>query len=79
MSKIFLGCSYGFRPNRSAHNALEAVRDATMPVGGGFVLEVDIKKFFDSIDKRRLQEIVRRRVRDGVLLRAIGKWLRTDF
>jgi RNA-directed DNA polymerase len=71
----FLDCSYGFRSGRSAHQALEAVRDATMPVGGGWVLEVDIAAFFDTLDPEALQEIVRRRVRDGVLLRMIGKWL----
>ncbi len=71
----FLDCSYGFRPGRSAHQALEAVRDATMPVGGGWVLEIDIRKFFDTLDHGSLLEIVRRRVRDGVLLRIIGKWL----
>ncbi len=71
----FLDCSYGFRPERSAHDALEAVRDATMPVGGGWVLEVDIRKYFDTLDHGHLREILRRRVRDGVLLRAIGKWL----
>ena len=71
----FLNCSYGFRSGRSAHQALEAVRDATMPVGGGWVLEVDIAAFFDTLDPEALQEIVRRRVRDGVLLRMIGKWL----
>jgi group II intron reverse transcriptase/maturase len=71
----FLTCSYGFRPGCSAHQALEAVRDATMPVGGGWVLEVDIRKFFDSLDHKHLLRIVRRRVRDGVLLRILGKWL----
>ena len=71
----FLDCSYGFRSGRSAHQALEAVRGATMPVGGGWVLEVDIAAFFDTLDPEALQEIVRRRVRDGVLLRMIGKWL----
>ncbi len=71
----FLVCSYGFRPGRSAHQALEAVRDATMPVGGGWVLEVDIRKFFDTLDHECLLRAVRRRVRDGVLLRSIGKWL----
>jgi RNA-directed DNA polymerase len=71
----FLDCSYGFRPRRSAHQALEAVRDATMPVGGGWVLEVDVRKFYDTLDHECLQRIVRRRVRDGVLLRTIGKWL----
>ena len=72
----FLDCSYGFRPGRSAHQALEAVRDATMPVGGGWVLEVDIRKFFDTLDQQHLREILHQRVRDGVLLRAIGKWLK---
>jgi len=71
----FLSCSFGFRPGRSAHQALEAVRDVTMPVGGGWVLEVDISKFFDTMDKECLRRMQRRRVRDGVLLRAIGKWL----
>lgn len=71
----FLDCSYGFRPGRSAHQALKAVRDATMAVGGGWVLEIDIRKFFDTLDHASLLENVRRRVRDGVLLRMIGKWL----
>jgi RNA-directed DNA polymerase len=72
----FLDCSYGFRPGRSAHQALEAIRDATMPVGGGWVLEVDIRKFFDSLSREHLRRILRQRVRDGVLLRVIGKWLK---
>jgi RNA-directed DNA polymerase len=44
----FLDCSYGFRPGRSAHQALEALRQRTMQMGGGWVVEVDIRKFFDS-------------------------------
>lgn len=71
----FLDCSYGFRPGRSAHQALEALRNASVHMAGGWVLEVDIQKFFDMLDHRHLQELVRRRVRDGVLLRLIGKWL----
>jgi RNA-directed DNA polymerase len=43
----FLDCSYGFRPGRSAHQALDDMRNRMMEVGGGWVLEVDIKKFFD--------------------------------
>jgi group II intron reverse transcriptase/maturase len=42
---------------------------------GGWVLEVDIRKFFDTLDHGCLQEILRQRVRDGVILRLIGKWL----
>ena len=71
----FLPCSYGFRTGRSAHQALEALRDLAMCIAGGWVLEVDIRKFFDTLDHGHLVEILRRRVRDGVLLRLISKWL----
>lgn len=71
----FLNCSHGFRPGRSAHDALESFWKQMMAMGGGWVIEVDIRKFFDTLDHVRLQEIVRQRVRDGVLCRLIGKWL----
>jgi len=71
----FLDCSYGFRPGRSAHQALEALRQRLMKVRGGCVIEIDIRKFFDTMDHRHLHAILRQRVRDGVLLRLIGKWL----
>ena len=44
----FWDCSYGFRPGRSAHQALEALWQRLMKMGGGWVVEVDIRKFFDS-------------------------------
>jgi len=71
----FLDCSYGFRPGRSAHQALSSFWEQAMAMGGGWVLEVDIERFFDTLDHGHLREIVQRRVRDGVLLRLIGKWL----
>jgi hypothetical protein len=71
----FLDCSYGFRPSRSAHQALQALWVEATKMGGGWVLEVDIRKFFDTLDHGHLREILRRRVLDGVLLRLIGKWL----
>ena len=71
----FKDCSYGFRPRRSAHQALENLWKQTMATGGGWIVEVDIRKFFDTIDHGRLRELLKRRVRDGVLLRLIGKWL----
>ena len=71
----FHDCSYGFRPVRSAHQALRSLREQMMKRGGGWLLEVDIKSFFDTLDHQHLQELLRRRVRDGVLLRLIGKWL----
>jgi hypothetical protein len=66
-------CSYGFRPGRSAHQALETLWKQTMRSGGGWILEVDIRKFFDTLDHAHLRDLVKRRVRDGVLLRLIGK------
>lgn len=71
----FKNCSYGFRPGRSAHQALQGFWDQMMKMGGGWVVEVDIRKFFDTLDHGHIQELVRKRVRDGVLLRLIGKWL----
>lgn len=71
----FLDCSYGFRPRRSAHQALSALRESVMDMGQVWVVEVDIRRFFDSLDHSYLREILRERVRDGVILRLIGKWL----
>jgi group II intron reverse transcriptase/maturase len=71
----FYDGSYGFRPKRSAHQALEALWQKTMDMDGGWILEVDIRKFFDTLDHAHLRELLKRRVRDGVLLRLIGKWL----
>src|SRR5208283_366788 len=74
--RCFLNCSFGSRPGRSAHQALEDLWRQTMNMGGGWVLEVDIRKFFDTLDHAHLREIIRRRVQDGVLNRLIGKWLK---
>jgi RNA-directed DNA polymerase len=71
----FLNCSYGFRPGRSAHQALESLWKQTMNMGGGWILEVDIRKFFDTLDHVHLRELLQLRVRDGAILRLIGKWL----
>jgi len=46
-----------------------------MKMGGGWLIDLDIRKFFDTLDKSHLREILKRRVWDGVLLRLIGKWL----
>lgn len=72
----FLACSYGFRPGRSAHQALAAIREQLMRMGGGWVLDVDVRKFFDSVSHHHLRAILAKRMRDGVLERLIGKWLK---
>jgi len=71
----FLDCSYGFRPRRSAHQALGALREGLMRMGGGWVLDLDIRDFYGSLDHGHLQQILRQRVRDGVVRRLVGKWL----
>jgi group II intron reverse transcriptase/maturase len=71
----FFDCSYGFRRGRSAHQALDAFHGEAMRMGGGWVVELDIRKYFDSIGHERLRKVLHRRVRDGVILRLIGKWL----
>jgi len=71
----FLDCSYGFRPGRSAH---EAVRALTRAVNGGeanWILEIDIASFFDSVCRSQLLKMLQERVADGSLLRLVGKCL----
>ena len=71
----FLDCSWGFRPGRSAHGALETLYQGLRRMRGGWVLDVDIKSFFDTIDHGQLRSFLDQRVRDGVLRRMIDKWL----
>lgn len=68
--------SYGFRPGRSAHDALEALWKSIMSMGGSWVLEVDIQRFFDTLDHGALRSFLDGRVTDGVIRRAIDKWLK---
>jgi group II intron reverse transcriptase/maturase len=72
----FLNCSFGFRPGRSAHQALQALWQQVMDLGGCWLVEVDIRKFFDTLDRAQLRQLLQQRVRDGVVLRLIGKWLK---
>jgi len=72
----FLDCSYGFRPGRSAHQALKTVWDGLSRMGGGWVIDLDIRSFFDTIDHEHLRRFLQQRVKDGVILRLIGKWLK---
>jgi group II intron reverse transcriptase/maturase len=71
----FLECSYGFRPGRSAHDALRAVNQLVSREGITVILEADIQAFFDSIDRTRLLELLQVRVADPPLMRLLGKCL----
>jgi RNA-directed DNA polymerase len=72
----FLSCSYGFRPGRSAHQALDETWQGLMKMGGGWVLEVDIQGYFDTLNHGHLRKLLDQRVRDGVIRRVIDKWLK---
>ena len=53
----FLDCSYGFRPGRSAHQALEALWRGLMDLGGGWIIDLDIRSYFDSVDHAELRQL----------------------
>jgi RNA-directed DNA polymerase len=71
----FYKFSYGFRPGAGAHRALRALREGGMALGGGWIVDADIRGFFDSVDHGVLRNILRQRVKDGGILHLIGKWL----
>ena len=71
----FCDCSYGFRPGRSAHDAVRELVKATKPGRASWILEADIVSFFDGVVRRQLVEMLQARVPDGSLLRLVGKCL----
>lgn len=71
----FLDCSHGFRPERSAHDALDEVGRVICRKPTEWVLELDIVSYFDSIVRKRLMEMIERRVSDASILRLISKWI----
>ena len=71
----FLDCSYGFRPKRSAHDALRALNRVVYRGEVNWIVEADIVSFFDKLVRIQLEEMLRNRVADGSLLRLVGKCL----
>jgi group II intron reverse transcriptase/maturase len=67
--------SYGFRPGRSAHQALACLWSQSMTQQTKWILAVDVRKYFDTLKHAILGELLDLRVRDGVIRRLIGKWL----
>jgi RNA-directed DNA polymerase len=72
----FLDCSYGFRPERSAHQALEAIR-ANLAAGYREVYDADLQGYFDSIPHDKLMACLRMRIADRTVLKLIRMWLET--
>jgi group II intron reverse transcriptase/maturase len=75
----FLGFSYGFRPGRNQHNALDAVYTELLTRKVNWVLDLDIRGFFDSIDHEWLVKFVEHRIADRRIVRLIQKWLNAGF
>lgn len=72
----FLGFSYGFRPGRSQHDALDALSFALVAKKVNYILDADIRSFFDNLDKSWVVKFVEHRVADPRILRLIQKWLK---
>jgi RNA-directed DNA polymerase len=72
----FVGFSYGFRPGKGAHDALDALSYGIVRKKVNWVLDADIRGFFDNIDHTRLMEWIERRIADPRVLRLIQKWLK---
>lgn len=71
----FRDCSYGFRPRRSAHGALRTIWQQVMSMDGCWLIDADIRAFFDNVAHSALREILNQRVGDGVVRRLVSKWL----
>lgn len=79
LSKIyendFMPTSFGYRPGKNAHQAIEAIRDHIIRGNVNYVLDADIRNYFGTIVRKELMEMLKKRVTDANLLRLIGKWL----
>jgi RNA-directed DNA polymerase len=71
----FLACSYGFRPSRSAHDAIRTLNSVVMRGHANYIVEADIVSFFDNIDRKMLMEMLRNRIADERLMKLVGKCL----
>ena len=72
----FYGFSYGFRKGKSQHQALDYLWHEIMYKRVQWIIDLDIRKFFDTVKHEILRQLLHKRVRDGVITRLIGKWLK---
>jgi RNA-directed DNA polymerase len=75
----FLPCSYGYRPGRGPHDAVRALTDELIGGRYNFVVEADIKGFFDNLQHEPLLRMLEKRIQDGALLGLVRKWLRAGI
>jgi RNA-directed DNA polymerase len=74
--QLFYPTSYGFRPGKSQHQALEMLFQEVSFNGKGFIIDADMANYFGSIDHGKLRELLDLRIKDGVIRRMIDKWLK---
>ncbi len=72
----FYGFSYGFRPDRSPHMALASLDKALMTQRVNWVLDLDFRTFFDSLDHERMVRMLEHRIADRRIIRLIKRWLK---
>ncbi len=72
----FLGFSYGFRPGRSQHDALDALSVAISDTPVNWILDADIRGFFDSVSQEWLVRFLEHRIGDERVIRLVRKWLK---
>jgi len=75
----FLDCSHGFRPDRSCHDAIKQLNEAVMKHPVNYVVEVDIRKFFDTVDHIKLLELLQRRIADTNIIWLVRKFLKAGI
>lgn len=74
--QLFHDFSFGFRPRKSAHQAVQYLREQCFQQEVAYILDVDLRQYFDTIDHVHLREILSQRVGDGVIVRLLNKWLK---
>jgi RNA-directed DNA polymerase len=74
----FIATSYGFRPKKSAQQAIQTIR-ANIHAGYKFVLDADLKKYFDSIPHDKLMQVLQERLADSTILKLISQWLKAPI
>ena len=72
----FMRNSYGYRPNKSAHQAIHSLTLNLQFKGYGYIIEADIKGFFDNLDHDWLMQMLKQRIDDGAILSLISQWLK---
>lgn len=75
----FLECSYGFRPGKSQHQALQELFNEVSIKGKRYIIDADMQNYFGSIDHQRLREFLDRKIKDGVIRKMIDKWLKAGI